>query len=191
MLFRGPALVFCVAMFLAHLANAAFYSYYPIYLEDPVGFDAKWIGPISMIGVVIELPVMLGVGWMTRKLGLKGLLLMGLSLMAVRLALLGLMPTPSVAVGTQFLHGMTVVAMYVIAPIYLNTLAPDDTHGDRFRNSIQGLFAMAVFGPARIFGPIAAGALADVSMLTMFNLSAALTVVAMGMLMVGFRVRQA
>jgi len=193
-LFRGPALVFCVAMFLAHLSNAAFYSYYPIYLEDPVGFDAKWIGPISMIGVVIELPVMLAVGWMTRKLGLKGLVLLGLAMMAVRLALLGLLPTPTVAVGTQLLHGMTVVAMYVIAPIYLNTLVDDAEAntgggGDRFRNSMQGLFAMAVFGPARVLGPIAAGALADVSMLTMFNASAGLTLVAMAMLVVGFRVR--
>lgn len=186
-LFRGPAAVFCVAMFLAHLANAAYYSYYPIYLGDTVGFAEKWVGPINMAGVVLELPLMLAVGWLTFRLGLKGLLLAGLGLMAVRLALLGLVPTPSIAVGTQLVHGMTVIAIYVLPPIYLNTLAVGKL-GDRFRNSIQGLFAMAVFGPARIIGPIAAGAVADVSMLTMFNVSAGLTVVAMGMLVVGFRV---
>ncbi|XAM01255.1 MFS transporter [Phycisphaeraceae bacterium D3-23] len=189
-LFRGPALVFCLAMFLAHLANAAYYSYYPIYLEDTVGFDEKWIGPISMIGVVIELPMMLGVGWLTRKLGLKGLLLLGLALMALRLVLLGIMPTPSVAVGTQLLHGMTVIAMYVIAPIYLNQLVDQTGGGDRFRNSMQGLFAMAVFGPARILGPIAAGAVADVSMVGMFYVSAGLTAVALLMLMAGFRINR-
>ncbi|MEM9413907.1 MAG: MFS transporter [Planctomycetota bacterium] len=196
LLFRGPAMVFCVAMFLAHLANAAYYSYYPIYLEETVGFAEQWIGPVTMIGVVLELPVMLGVGWMTRKLGLKGLLLLGLALMVLRLALLGFMPTPGVAVGTQLLHGMTVVAMYVIAPIYLNTLVdryneghPSGVGGDRFRNSMQGLFAMAVFGPARILGPIAAGAVADLSMVGMFYVSAGLTGVATVMLVVGFRTR--
>lgn len=187
-LFRGPAGVFCLAMFLAHLANAAYYSYYPIYLEDTVGFSEKWIGPINMAGVVLELPLMLAVGFLTWKLGIKGLLLTGLALMLGRLALLGLAPTQAVAVGTQLVHGMTVVAIYVLPPIYLNTLAVGD-HGDRFRNSIQGLYAMAVFGPSRIVGTVAAGVMADgLSMTAMFNASAALTAAAIVLLAIGFRV---
>ncbi|MEM1353299.1 MAG: MFS transporter [Planctomycetota bacterium] len=169
-LFRGPGLVFCIGMFIAHLPNAAFYTFYPVYLTDQIGFEDKWIGPIVMSGVMLELGVMVGVGAMTRKLGLKWLLVAGLCAMVLRFALMGLVPTPSVAVGTQLLHGITVIAMYVIPPIYLNTLA-----GDHFRSSIHGLYTMTVFGPARILGPVLAGWLGDVSLLTMFNTSAAVT----------------
>lgn len=169
-LFRGPGLIFCIGMFIAHLPNAAYYTFYPVYLTDQIGFADKWIGPIVMSGVVLELGVMLGVGALTRKLGLKWLLVVGLSAMVLRFGLMGLVPTPSVAVGTQVLHGITVIAMYVVPPIYLNTLA-----GDHFRSSIQGLYIMCVFGPARILGPVLAGWLSDLSLLTMFNTSAAVT----------------
>lgn len=169
-LFRGPGLIFCLGMFIVHLPNAAYYTFYPVYLTEQIGFDDKWIGPIVMSGVVLELAVMLGVGKMTRGLGLKWLLVLGLGCMALRFALLGLAPSPFMAVATQVLHGITVIAMYVIPPIYLNTLA-----GDHFRSSVQGLYLMAVFGPARILGPILAGILGDVSLLTMFNVSAATT----------------
>lgn len=184
-LFRGPGLIFCIGMFIAHLPNAAYYTFYPVYLTDQIGFDDKWIGPIVMSGVVLELGVMLAVGAMSRKLGLKWLLVVGLAAMVLRFGLMGLVPTPSVAIGTQVLHGITVIAMYVVPPIYLNTLA-----GDHFRSSIQGLYIMAVFGPARILGPILAGWLGDLSLLTMFNTSAVVTLVSTVLIAVFLRIER-
>jgi PPP family 3-phenylpropionic acid transporter len=172
-LFRGTPLVFCICLLIAHLGNSAYYAFYPIYLTREVGFDNAWVGPITMLGVVLELAVMTSVGLMLRKLGLKRLLLVGLGIMALRFALLGLWPVRHVAVWTQILHGITVVGIYVVPPVYLNTLA-----GDHFRSSIQGLYAMVVFGPGRILGNVLGGELADVSLPMMFNVSAATTLLA-------------
>lgn len=172
-LFRGPALLFCICLFLAHVGNSAYYGFYSIYLTDTVGFSEAWVGPITMLGVVLELGVMTTTGLLAAKFGLKWLIVGGLSLMVLRFALLGLFPNQHVAVWTQILHGSTVVAIYVVPPIYLNALA-----GDHFRSSIQGLYAMTVFGPSRIVGNILGGELADHSIPMMFNLFATTTLLA-------------
>jgi MFS family permease len=45
-----------------------------------------------------------------------------------------------------------VIALYIGPVMFLNRLA-----GDEFRNSIQGVFTMAISGTARVFGSLAAG----------------------------------
>lgn len=172
-LFRGPALLFCICLFLAHVGNSAYYGFYSIYLTNTVGFAEAWVGPITMLGVVLELGVMMTTGLLAAKFGLKWLIVGGLSLMVLRFALLGQFPNQHVAVWTQILHGSTVVAIYVVPPIYLNALA-----GDHFRSSIQGLYAMTVFGPSRIVGNILGGELADHSIPLMFNIFSATTLLA-------------
>ncbi|MGB0767638.1 MAG: MFS transporter [Phycisphaeraceae bacterium] len=172
-LFKGPALWFCVCLFIAHVGNSAYYGFYSIYLTDTVGFAEAWVGPITMLGVVLELAVMTTTGLLAARFGLKRLIVAGLGLMALRFALLGLFPNPHVAVWTQVLHGSTVVAIYVVPPIYLNALA-----GDHFRSSIQGLYAMTVFGPSRIAGNVLGGELAERSLPLMFNVYAITTMIA-------------
>ena len=173
MLFKGPALLFCICLFIAHVGNSAYYGFYSIYLTDTVNFSEAWVGPITMLGVVLELGVMTTTGLLSAKFGLKWLIVAGLSLMVLRFALLGLFPNQHVAVWTQVLHGSTVVAIYVVPPIYLNALA-----GDHFRSSIQGLYAMTVFGPSRIVGNVLGGELADQSLPMMFNIFSITTLVA-------------
>lgn len=172
-LFHGPALLFCICLFVAHVGNSAYYGFYSIYLTKTVGFDEAWVGPITMFGVVLELGVMTTVGLMTAKFGLKRLILFGLGVMALRFALLGIFPNQHVAVWTQVLHGITVVAIYVVPPIYLNALA-----GDHFRSSIQGLYAMTVFGPSRIIGNVLGGELAEHALPIMFIVFSVTTLLA-------------
>jgi len=172
-LFRGSALLFCICLFVAHVGNSAYYGFYSIYLTKTVGFTESWVGPITMLGVVLELGVMTAVGLMTAKFGLKWLIVGGLGFMVVRFALLGAFPNQHVAVWTQILHGSTVVAIYVVPPIYLNALA-----GDHFRSSIQGLYAMTVFGPSRIVGNILGGELAEHSLPQMFIIFSGTTLLA-------------
>lgn len=181
-LFKGPALLFCICLFVAHVGNSAYYGFYSIYLTKTVGFAEAWVGPITMLGVVLELGVMTTVGLMTARFGLKWLIVVGLGLMTLRFALLGVFPNPHVAVWTQVLHGSTVVAIYVVPPIYLNALA-----GDHFRSSIQGLYAMTVFGPSRIVGNVLGGELAEYSLPMMFNIFSVTTLLAVVGLVVFMR----
>ncbi|MBB6429396.1 MFS transporter [Algisphaera agarilytica] len=166
-------LVFCVAMFLIHLAITAYYGFYPVYLTQTVGIEAQWVGLIANLGVVIEIGFMLGFGWFMRHWGIRKLMVVGGLCMIVRYLLLGFFPNVGVAVGTQVFHGIMVLVVHVAPPIYLNRRADK-----AFRNSIQGLYAMVVFGTGRIAGNLIAGWIADVSLTAVFLYAMVLTLIA-------------
>ncbi len=174
-------LVFCVAMLLIHLAIAAYYGFYPVYLTKTIGLDARWIGLISNLGVVVEIGFMLGFGWFLRHWGVRKLMIIGAGCMALRFALLGFLPGVGVAIGTQVFHGIMVLVVHVAPPIYLNRRADA-----AYRNSIQGLYAMAVFGTGRIAGNLIAGWIADVSLTAVFIYSMGLTLGAMALFVFAF-----
>lgn len=181
-IFRGPALVLCASMFMAHLALSVYYGFYPIYLTGEIGFAGEWVGLIVILGVIVELGVMMAVGALVRTLGMKGALILGVVATAVRFAILALLPSPFWAVATQALHGLTVVSLHVLPTMYLDTLAED-----AYRTSIQGLYTMVVIGLTRLVGSQLAGRLAELSLLWVFAAAASALLCAALLLLVGFR----
>ncbi len=174
-------LVFCLAMFLAHMATAAYYFFYPIYLKESVGLDEQWLGVVSSIGVGIEIFYMLGFGRLMSSWGIKRLMAVGVGCMAVRFALLGASNSIWVAVGTQVLHGMMVLVVHVAPPIFINRYAQD-----RYRNSMQGLYVMIVYGLGRIVGNFVAGHIAETGVQRVFLCGAVLCVLAAGLFIFAF-----
>ena len=148
--------LFCAAMWLTQAASAAYYTFYPLYLTRVIGVGDQWLGLIASVGVVFEIIYVLSFGWLLKKLGVRWLLTLGVMAVGLRLALLWAVPCLAVAVGTQLLHGLTVLAIFVLPPLYLNHRADA-----RFLNSIQGLYAMIVFGTGRIAGNVFAGQIAE------------------------------
>lgn len=181
-LFRGPALVLCVSMFLAQLAAAVYYGFYPIYLTAEIGFASEWVGLIFILGVVPELGVMFAVGALVRALGIRGALVLGLACSALRFVIMALLPTPFWAVATQALHGPMVITMHVLPPMYLDGLARD-----AYRTSMQGLYTMAVIGVARLVGNQMAGRVADISLLWLFGVTAGVLALAAVLVLLAFR----
>jgi len=178
-LFRPPLLIFCVAIFLTHMSAAAFYTFYPVYLVSEAGIPEKWAGPIAALGVVLELIPMLAFGWLVNKIGMRGVLILGAGAMTLRMVLLAWFPVPGVAVGTQVLHGMMVLLIHIAPPVVINKAA-----GAGYRNSMQGLFTMSVYGGGRMLGGAVAGWIADWSLLGMFWYASVCAGVAMVLLMV-------
>lgn len=179
--------LFCAAMWLVHLTAGAYYAFYPIYLKRDIGVSEQWIGPIFAVGVSLEVLYMLGFGRLLKWLGLRQLMAIGVGAVAVRMALLAFVPTLAVAVGTQVLHGLMVLVIHVAPPIYLNHRAEP-----AYRNSIQALFAMLVFGTGRIAGTLLAGWVAQVSasgVLAVFGWSAVVAGVSALLFAVAFRDR--
>lgn len=166
-------LVFCIAMVLAHMATAAYYTFYPVYLKDQVGLDNQWLGLIANLGVAIEIFFMLGFGWLLRHLGLKRLMVIGVLTMVARLALLATSSHIVVAAGTQLLHGMMVLIVHVVPPIFLDRHADD-----HYRHSMQGVYVMTVYGVGRILGNFVAGHVAAISLEAVFAYSSGLCVLA-------------
>jgi PPP family 3-phenylpropionic acid transporter len=179
---RGPALVLCASMFLAQLAAAVYYGFYPIYLTAEIGFASEWVGLIFILGVVLELGVMFAVGALVRALGIKGALVLGLACSALRFAIMALLPSPFWAVATQAFHGVMVITMHVLPPMYLDGLARD-----AYRASMQGLYTMVVIGVARLVGNQVAGRVADISLLWLFGATAVVLAIAAVLVLLAFR----
>lgn len=159
-------LAFCAALFLAHMAMAAMYTFYPLYMTEALGVGKAWLGPITNIGVFLEIFFILGLGWLTAKLGLRRLIVISMSAAAIRLLLLWAFPNVWVGVASQVFHGLTVLAVHVIPAVFLNMHAEE-----RYRHSMQGLYAMLIMGVARVTGSWVAGAVAQVDVVRLFGYS--------------------
>jgi PPP family 3-phenylpropionic acid transporter len=180
---REPhVLVFCIAMCLVHMASTGYYQFYPVYLTDVMHIEKRWVGLIANLGVVVEIFFMLGFGRLSSRLTLRWLMILGVASLALRFLLLAFVPTYSVAIGTQLLHGMTVLVLHVAPPIYLNTRA-----SDAYRSSIQGLYAMTFAGGGRIIGSVLTGRVAEYSLAGNFAACAGLCLIAAGLFYFAFR----
>lgn len=179
--------VFCVAMWLIWIPTSAYYTFYPLYLKRVIGIEDQWLGLISSMGVIPEIFYILAFGWLLKRLGIRWLLTLGLSAVVLRMSLLWALPTPGIAVGTQLLHGLTVLAIFVIPPLYLNHRAEP-----AYRNSIQGLYAMLVIGTGGITGNVLSGWIAkanDGDIQTVFAVSAGTAVLSTLLVALFFRNR--
>ena len=179
---RPTVLVFCIAMWLLHLAAAAFYIFYAQYLTETIRINSKWVALITSIGVGTEIVFMLGYGLLLRRFGFKALMIVGLGSTALRLALMAAFPFAAVAVVTQVLHGPMVLALHVAPPTFLNSHAEE-----RYRSSIQGLYAMLVFGTGRLVGSLIAGRIAEHSVRVLFAYAGGLCVTAAALMLIAFR----
>jgi PPP family 3-phenylpropionic acid transporter len=181
-MFTGPLLVFCISSLLLNAASAPSYTYYPLYLTELVKIRQQWVPLINNIGVLVEIFFMLGFAWFISRFGLKRMMIAGACCVAVRMMLLALWPNAFIAIGTQLFHGIIVLMLLVAPPVILNQHADD-----RFRHSMQGLYAMVVFGLGRLLGNFAAGPIAKWDLRWVYAGSAMLSVVAIALLVVAFR----
>jgi PPP family 3-phenylpropionic acid transporter len=173
---------FCAAMLLVQVATAMHGGFYPIYLTERAGIDAKWVGLIANVGVVAEIFFMLAAGWLTRVLGVRGLFLAGIVGVAVRLGLLALFVNAPVAIATQVFHGLHIVAVFVLPQTLIDRFADD-----RCRHSMQGVFGMFT-GAGRVGGNLLAGWLGTRGSLEgVMGVGAVLALGAAGIVIVGLR----
>jgi PPP family 3-phenylpropionic acid transporter len=178
---RPQVRIFCACLMLTNVAGAAYFAFFPLYLTEVVGITPQWIGPINNVGVVFEIFFMLGFSWFLKHWGFKTLMLAGIACMAARMALLAAFPIPAVAVATQVIHGLVVLAITVAPVMYLNLQA-----GESYRNSMQGLYNMVVAGSPRMVGSLLGGYIAQGSLLLVMALAALLTLVAGSVLLFAF-----
>ncbi|MEX1017802.1 MAG: MFS transporter [Phycisphaeraceae bacterium] len=179
---RPHVLIFCAAIFLAHMANSAYYAFYPLYLTEQAGIANEWVGLITNLGVVLEVFFMLGFGYLLARFGVRWLMVLGTAAMAVRMGLLAAWPTVFIAVATQVFHGLHVLVIHVAPAVFLNRQAQS-----RYRNSIQGLYAMTIYGTGRILGSVLGGWVADESLLHVFYYASLVCALAAGLFILFFR----
>ena len=149
----------CLALMLAYVAAPAYFLGFPLYLKDVCQVPDSLILPIINLGVLLEVFYIFGVGRWRERFGIKTLMAVGFGAMSLRMLLLAAFPSVAAGIATQVLHGLEIIACFVAPVMYLDRIA-----GDRFRNSMQGTFAMTIHGPARIVGVQIAMWIADKSL---------------------------
>lgn len=183
---RNPhVLVFCIAMFLVHVASTAYYIGYPLHLTSVCGIDKRWVGLIANIGVACEVGFVLGFAWLVKRYTLRRVMYIGALAISVRMFLLAASDSIGIAIAIQLIHGPTVLAVHIAPPSFLNSRADD-----RYRNSIQGLYSIAFAGTGRIAGSLLAGWLAKFSLATMFTIAAAICLVGVALFFYAFGERE-
>lgn len=182
---RPPVALFCLGVGCIAFSNTAFYGFYPLYLTQEVGIGARWIGPISTLGVGLEVFYLLILDRLQARLGFGGLFALGGAALLIRAVCLAFLPTPLFAIGLQLVHGLIVIG-FIIAPVlYLNTLA-----GDGFRNSIQGLYVMIVSGVFAITGNLVSGALAGLGLPVLYRVALAVAGLGLALIAWSFALRR-
>lgn len=151
-IFSPKARWLSIGLFFGFMAATTYYAFIGNFLDEEVGIPKRYIGLIINIGVVLEVGFTILMPWLQRKIQLKGILVLGFFCMVARMFLLAFFPYVWVAVVVQICHGLEVLALFVGPVMFLNRLATDE-----FRNSIQGVFTMAVGGVARVLGGVTAG----------------------------------
>lgn len=166
---RPPTLALIGPLVLLFASISVFYAFHPRLLVE-VGIAPEWVGMVSNLGVLAELPWMIFAAAALRRFGVRALMLLGALCMLVRMLLLALVPGPEVAVATQIFHGPAVVSLYLLPPMIL-----DQKAAPGFRNSVQGLYAGLCYGAARVVGAGVGGHAAEFGLPWAFALAAALS----------------
>ena len=158
---------------LLQVGSSCYYAVFPVHLTQNLGVSPRWLGLISSLGVAVEVPLIFGLGWLTARFGLRRVVIFGAVASMLRLGVLALAPDATTAIATQLLHGTVVVGTLIAPVVFVNHLA-----GDGFRNSMQGVLAVAVTGPFKFLAPLINGWLAQHDARWAFAFGAALAGIA-------------
>ena len=108
------------------------------------------------VATVSEVPVFFFSGWLVKRLGARGLMMMSLAVLVVRLGAYAVMPAAWVVLPIHLLHGLTFSAMWVAGVSYANEVAPSGLGA-----TAQGLFSGMSMGLGAAAGAVTGGLLYD------------------------------
>jgi PPP family 3-phenylpropionic acid transporter len=167
-----PAVIaFAFAAFVSRGAMTGYYSFFSLFLKERLHVEG--VGYLWALGTAAEIPVVFFAGWMIRRIGVRGLFLLGLGAVAVRLGTYAWTTSLSVVVATQALHCLTFGAIHVASVTFVDRVFPEP-----FKATGQTMFVALTAGLGCLLGSAVAGWLVEAySFETMYGwMSAAATV---------------
>lgn len=150
-----PLLIFLIAVLITSMGSSLVNSYLFLYMAD-LGAGGQLMGLSLTAATLSELPVFFFSGWLLRKIGARGLLLLAMGAYVVRLVAYTLVPSAEWFLLINLLHGLTFSGMWVAGVSYANAVAPKG-----FGATAQGLFAGVTMGLGAATGALLGGTLYD------------------------------
>jgi PPP family 3-phenylpropionic acid transporter len=152
---RSPMLApFLAVVFITWTSSTTINAFFSIHLVD-IGAPSWMIGLSWAVGAAVEVPIMLGFGWLVVRFGLGRLLLGGAILFALRAVVLVLTTDPVLVTLSMALHGGAFALFLVGGVSYVSERAPAGAAA-----TAQGMLVAIAFGLAQIVGPGIGGLLA-------------------------------
>jgi PPP family 3-phenylpropionic acid transporter len=161
-------------VFLGHLCHQA-----PIHLFAP--FIVAHGGSIDTVSrmwipmLLLEIPLVYYSGAIVARVGVRGLLAIGVLADGFRWLACSLLGDLSIMYGLQLLHGVVITGLFVGAALYVESAVPE-----RLRSTGQGLLAMIGFSFAGVLSNVAGGLLFE-----HFGIDAPFRVAGIGALLLG------
>lgn len=139
----------CIAMSAAH---GAFYVFFSIYLSDH-GYGKALVGGLWSLGVLAEIVVFFYMSKLTKRFGLRAILLASFAAAVLRFLLTGWgVGVLSVIVFAQLLHGLTFGAYHAASIVAVNRWFPG-----RCQARGQALYSSLSFGAGGLIGGLISG----------------------------------
>jgi PPP family 3-phenylpropionic acid transporter len=141
--------------FLGHLFHQAPIQLLPL-LVRAHGGDIDTVSRMWIPMLLIEIPLVYYVGVVVARIGVRGLLAIGVLADGLRWLVCSLAGELSVMFAMQLLHGVVVAGLFVGCALYVEAAVPE-----RLRSTGQGLLAMIGFSFAGVISNIGGGALLE------------------------------
>lgn len=146
--YRG-VLVLTIAALLIAMIHNIYFMRTSLFLEA-IGFPKANIGAMMSIGQIVEILVLIVLGFFLKSLGYKLVIVLGCLAYAIRFALFGVAgeTAPMLAYLGIAMHGFCFSFFFAAAFLYIDRIAPKDA-----RHSAQTAFGIVILG----IGPILSG----------------------------------
>jgi PPP family 3-phenylpropionic acid transporter len=132
---RGPVLRLCLFTFLDYFFLDASMRLLPNYVVEHGG-DTRTIRDLWILMLLVEIPLIWWSGAGLRRLGARGLLMLGVIAGGARWLVCGTTTEPWILYAVQLVHGLEVVGTLLGGPLYMEQIVPP-----QLRSSAQGLYA--------------------------------------------------
>ena len=151
-LLRHPPMVrLLVVIFAAHLFFQGSITFFPLFIRGRGGHFAT-VGNMWILMLLLEIPLVGLSGPVLRRLGARGLLVMGLTAEGLRWTVSAFSRDLTVIAAAQLAHGVGVAGLLVGASLYVEQAVPD-----RLRSTAQASYSTVAFGAAAIVSNAAFG----------------------------------
>jgi PPP family 3-phenylpropionic acid transporter len=150
-----PWMLFLVMVFIAGIGNATINNYLFVYMQS-LGASNTLMGFALTVSTLSEIPAMFFSDRLLRRFGARGMLIIAMTTIGLRLICYSLTTQPWVVLVIQLCHGLTFAAIYTAGVYYADQVAPPG-----MKATTQGMFNGTLMGFGAAAGGLLGGILLD------------------------------
>jgi MFS transporter, PPP family, 3-phenylpropionic acid transporter len=150
-----PWMLFLIMVFIAGVGMATINNYLFVYMQG-MGASKTLMGFALTVSTISEVPAMFFSDRLLRRFGARGMLVIAMTVIGLRLICYSLTTQPWVVLVIQLVHGLTFAAIFTAGVYYADQIAPPG-----MKATTQGMFNGTMMGFGSATGGLLGGLLLD------------------------------